>query len=163
MNRRLIRDRVLLHAITEAYRNIIPPACFPVVLLFVELPYQEVDVNVHPSKIEVRFRQPKLVHDFTRDAMRNALSKVRPMAGFLAGAAGAAQPFATAPATSPRPERRRRGSRRGKATPRPTRRGMRSGERRRRPRAVGVGVVAGPPHAVIPTSFSPGAALEEEI
>src|ERR1700677_3972149 len=57
VNGRLIRDRLVQHALTEAYRNIIPPTVFPVVLLFLELPAGEVDVNVHPSKTEVRFRQ----------------------------------------------------------------------------------------------------------
>ena len=46
-----------MHAITEAYRNVIPPTSFPVVLLFLEMPAEEVDVNVHPAKTEVRFRQ----------------------------------------------------------------------------------------------------------
>jgi len=46
------------------------------------MPYHEVDVNVHPAKIEVRFRQPQSVHDFTRDAIRQALSLARPIAGF---------------------------------------------------------------------------------
>ena len=57
VNKRLIRDRLLMHAITEAYRNVIPPTSFPVVLLFLEMPPEEVDVNVHPAKTEVRFRQ----------------------------------------------------------------------------------------------------------
>ena len=82
VNRRLIRDRLILHAIGDAYRNIVPPGVFPVVLLFLELPYEEVDVNVHPSKIEVRFRHPQFVHDFTRDAVRHALSHARPIPGF---------------------------------------------------------------------------------
>jgi DNA mismatch repair protein MutL len=82
VNRRLIRDRLILHAISDAYRNIVPPGVFPVVLLFLELPYDEVDVNVHPSKIEVRFRHPQFVHDFTRDAVRHALSNARPIPGF---------------------------------------------------------------------------------
>src|SRR5208283_5752904 len=47
VNRRLVRDRVVLHALAEAYRNIITPTSFPVVLLFLEMPPQEVDVNVH--------------------------------------------------------------------------------------------------------------------
>ncbi|HVU48040.1 MAG TPA: DNA mismatch repair endonuclease MutL, partial [Terracidiphilus sp.] len=64
VNKRLIRDRLLLHAITEAYRNVIPPTSFPVVLLFLEMPPEEVDVNVHPAKTEVRFRQQTMVHDF---------------------------------------------------------------------------------------------------
>ena len=89
-NRRLVRDRLLLHAIGEAYRNIVPPGVFPVVLLFLELPCQEVDVNVHPAKIEVRFRHPQFVHDFTRDALRQALAAARPIAGFPAARAAAA-------------------------------------------------------------------------
>src|SRR5271154_7075846 len=84
VNRRLVRDRLLLHAIHEAYRNVTPPGVFPVVLLFLELPCQEVDVNVHPAKIEVRFRHPQFVHDFTRDAVRHALSNARPIPGFPA-------------------------------------------------------------------------------
>jgi len=93
VNRRLVRDRLLLHAIHEAYRNVTPPGVFPVVLLFLDLPYQEVDVNVHPAKIEVRFRHPQFVHDFTRDALRHALSIARPIPGFptaRAAVAGAA-------------------------------------------------------------------------
>jgi DNA mismatch repair protein MutL len=90
VNRRLVRDRLLLHAIHEAYRNVTPPGVFPVVLLFLELPYQEVDVNVHPAKIEVRFRHPQFVHDFTRDALRHALSMARPIPGFPAARAAAA-------------------------------------------------------------------------
>jgi DNA mismatch repair protein MutL len=90
VNRRLVRDRLLLHAIGEAYRNVTPPGVFPIVLLFLDLPYEEVDVNVHPAKIEVRFRHPQFVHDFTRDALRHALSIARPIPGFPAARAAAA-------------------------------------------------------------------------
>jgi DNA mismatch repair protein MutL len=83
VNQRLIRDRLILHALTEAYRNILPPTSFPVVLVFLEMPPEEVDVNVHPAKTEVRFRQQGFVHDFVRDAVRNALVKTRPAASFL--------------------------------------------------------------------------------
>ena len=82
VNQRLIRDRLVQHAITDAYRNILPPTVFPVVLLFLELPTAEVDVNVHPSKTEVRFRQQSVVHDFVRDSLRAALTKARPAPQF---------------------------------------------------------------------------------
>jgi len=82
VNQRLIRDRLVQHAITEAYRNILPPTVFPVVLLFLEMPAAEVDVNVHPSKTEVRFRQQMVVHDFVRETVRAALLKVRPAPQF---------------------------------------------------------------------------------
>jgi DNA mismatch repair protein MutL len=82
-NGRLIRDRLILHAFTEAYRNIIPPTSYPVTLLFIEMPPQEIDVNVHPAKTEVRFRQGSFVHDFIRDSVRAALMQARPAASFL--------------------------------------------------------------------------------
>ena len=96
VNRRLVRDRLILHAIHEAYRNILPPNAFPATLLFLEMPYDEVDVNVHPAKIEVRFRRSQFVHDFTRDAIRQALMSTRPIASFAAVATGniAANPVA---------------------------------------------------------------------
>jgi DNA mismatch repair protein MutL len=81
-NGRLIRDRLIQHAITEAYRNILPNGVFPVVLLFLEMPAAEVDVNVHPSKTEVRFRQSVVVHDFVRDTVRAVLMKNRPVPQF---------------------------------------------------------------------------------
>jgi DNA mismatch repair protein MutL len=86
VNRRLVRDRLILHAIHEAYRNILPPNAFPATLLFLEMPYDEVDVNVHPAKIEVRFRRSQFVHDFTRDTIRQALMSTRPIASFAAAA-----------------------------------------------------------------------------
>jgi DNA mismatch repair protein MutL len=100
VNRRLVRDRLILHAIHDAYRNVLPPSVFPAVLLFLDLPAGEVDVNVHPAKIEVRFRHPQFVHDFTRDSIRQALSRARPIPSFPgaeanAAAAGAAAAEAT--------------------------------------------------------------------
>jgi len=105
INKRLIRDRLLMHAITEAYRNVIPPTSFPVVLLFMEMPPEEVDVNVHPAKTEVRFRQQSHVHDFVRDSLRTALIQARPAAGFLAAldSAPGASPSLMPPAASPLP------------------------------------------------------------
>jgi DNA mismatch repair protein MutL len=83
VNGRLIRDRLIQHALTDAYRNVIPPTVYPVVLLFLELPSGEVDVNVHPSKTEVRFRQQTVMHDFVRDSVRAALMKARPIPQFV--------------------------------------------------------------------------------
>ncbi len=100
VNRRLVRDRLILHAIHEAYRNILPPSVFPATLLFLEMPYDEVDVNVHPAKIEVRFRRPQFVHDFTRDAIRQALMGARPIASFATAAGGAIAPNPAAPPAS---------------------------------------------------------------
>ena len=88
VNQRLIRDKLILHALTEAYRNIIPPTSYPVVLLFLEMPPQEVDVNVHPAKTEVRFRQPSFVHDFVRDTVRTTLMQARPAASFATALTG---------------------------------------------------------------------------
>lgn len=82
VNGRLIRDRLIQHALTEAYRNILPPTVHPVVLLFIDMPPGEVDCNVHPSKVEVRFRQQSVVHDFVRDSVRAALIKARPVPQF---------------------------------------------------------------------------------
>jgi DNA mismatch repair protein MutL len=97
VNGRLIRDKLIQHALTDAYRNILPPTVFPVVLLFLELPSEEVDVNVHPSKTEVRFRQATVMHDFVRDAVRAALMKARPVPQFTTEIA--AHPTATASLT----------------------------------------------------------------
>jgi DNA mismatch repair protein MutL len=82
VNNRLIRDRLVQHALTEAYRNILPPTVFPVVLLFLEMPSEEVDANVHPSKTEVRFRQQSFIHDFVRDTVRATLMRARPVPQF---------------------------------------------------------------------------------
>jgi DNA mismatch repair protein MutL len=92
VNRRLVRDRLILHAIHEAYRNILPANVFPATLLFLEMPYDEVDVNVHPAKIEVRFRRSQFVHDFTRDSIRQALMAARSVASFAVAAGTAPAP-----------------------------------------------------------------------
>ncbi len=99
VNGRLIRDRLIQHAIIEAYRNILPPTVFPVVLLFIEMPTTEVDVNVHPSKTEVRFRQYTVIHDFVRESVRAALMKARPVPQFLTeiGAQPTARPGLSSP------------------------------------------------------------------
>ena len=100
VNRRLVRDRLILHAIHEAYRNILPGNVFPATLLFLEMPYDEVDVNVHPAKIEVRFRHSQFVHDFTRDSIRQVLMSARSVQSFAAAAAGSATAAAMSPGVS---------------------------------------------------------------
>jgi DNA mismatch repair protein MutL len=78
VNGRLIRDRLLMHALSAAYHNLMPHACFPFALLFLDCDCEEVDVNVHPSKTEVRFRHGTFVHDFVRDSIRERLIATRP-------------------------------------------------------------------------------------
>ena len=82
VSRRLIRDRLVLHALNEAYRNILPAGIFPVAMIFLDMPPGEVDVNVHPSKAEVRFRHSSFVHDLIRDTVLQSLMSSRPVAAF---------------------------------------------------------------------------------
>jgi DNA mismatch repair protein MutL len=100
VNKRLVRDKLILHAIHEAYRNIHPHAISPATLLFLEMPYDEVDVNVHPKKIEVRFRRSQFVHDFARDTIRQALMAARPIASFATAAAAPSSFGASMPAAN---------------------------------------------------------------
>jgi DNA mismatch repair protein MutL len=95
VNGRLIRDRLLLHALSSAYHNLMPPACYPFALLFLDCDAEEVDVNVHPSKTEVRFRHGSLVHDFVRDTVREVLMAQRPASRTPAWSPG--QPAAELP------------------------------------------------------------------
>jgi len=82
VNGRLIRDRLLLHALSSSYHNLMPASSYPFVLLFLECDAEEVDVNVHPSKTEVRFRHGSFVHDFVRDTIRERLMESRPAPSF---------------------------------------------------------------------------------
>ena len=75
VNGRAVRDRLLLHALSEAYRHILPEKRYPMVFVFLALPPQDVDVNVHPHKTEVRFVQPDIVHAVLREAIRRGLSR----------------------------------------------------------------------------------------
>ncbi len=75
INRRLVRDKIILHAISEAYRNILPSGTFPVAIMFVTIPFEDVDVNVHPAKTEVRFKHQSFVHDAIRDSILSGLTQ----------------------------------------------------------------------------------------
>jgi len=74
VNRRFVRDRMIGRALSEGYRSILPYGVYPAALLFIETPLEEVDVNVHPAKTEVRFRRQAAVADAVREAIRSALA-----------------------------------------------------------------------------------------
>jgi DNA mismatch repair protein MutL len=74
VNGRYVRDRLVARALSEGYRSVLPHGVFPAALLFLEVPPEEVDVNVHPAKTEVRFRRASAVADAVRDAVRAALA-----------------------------------------------------------------------------------------
>ena len=97
VNGRLIRDRLLLHGLTAAYAQLIPPGTYPFALIFLECEASEVDVNVHPSKTEVRFRQGSFVHDFVRDSIRKTLTLARPIPAAPAPTPMLTQPGAQLP------------------------------------------------------------------
>jgi len=97
VNGRLIRDRLLMHAISSAYYKLMPQACYPFALAFLECDCEEVDVNVHPSKTEVRFRHQSFVHDFIRDTLRDRLIESRPAPTFTAAASASPQPAGALP------------------------------------------------------------------
>jgi len=73
VNNRFVRDRVIQHALFEGYRQRLMKGRFPVAVLFVNVPFEEVDVNVHPAKQEVRFARQKEVHEAVKDAVSKAL------------------------------------------------------------------------------------------
>ena len=74
VNGRFVRDRLIGRALSEGYRAILPHGVYPAALLFIETPLEEVDVNVHPAKTEVRFRRASAVVDAVREAVRAALA-----------------------------------------------------------------------------------------
>ncbi|MCG8591499.1 MAG: DNA mismatch repair endonuclease MutL [Proteobacteria bacterium] len=77
VNGRPVRDRLLRHALLEACRDVLPRGRYPTAVLFVVVPLDAVDVNVHPAKWEVRFRDPQAVHAAVRHAVRGVLSERR--------------------------------------------------------------------------------------
>ncbi|HXL81163.1 MAG TPA: DNA mismatch repair endonuclease MutL [Pyrinomonadaceae bacterium] len=79
VNGRFVRDRLISRALSEGYRAVLPHGVYPAALLFIEIPLEEVDVNVHPAKTEVRFRRAAAVTDAVREAVRGALAS----AGFV--------------------------------------------------------------------------------
>ena len=84
VNRRVIRDRMMGHAIRLAYQDLIPSSSHPVVLLFLEIDPVEIDVNVHPNKTEIRFRDSRRVHRCIYHALEESLLRPRETLGDLA-------------------------------------------------------------------------------
>ena len=79
VNNRFVRDRIVQHAILESYRSLLEKRRYPIVLLFLDMPPENVDVNVHPTKHEVRFREQNKVHDFIVSNLRRSLQSYVPL------------------------------------------------------------------------------------
>jgi DNA mismatch repair protein MutL len=75
VNRRYVKDRVLSHAVNQAYESLIPRDRYPAVVLFLDVPPEEVDVNVHPAKAEVRFSNEGEIHRLVLSAVADALQE----------------------------------------------------------------------------------------
>ena len=84
LNGRYIRDNIIFHAINAAYRNLLMSRRSPIIFLNLQIDSREVDVNVHPTKIEVRFKNTGLIHDQLYAAIRSALMKTESHTSFQA-------------------------------------------------------------------------------
>lgn len=75
VNKRWIRDKGINYAVLQAYKNILMTGRYPLAVLFISIPPEDVDVNVHPSKNEVRFKNPRFIYDVLTDALKNGFSQ----------------------------------------------------------------------------------------
>jgi len=76
VNGRMVKDKVINHALRQVYQALLPPGRFPAYILNLKIDAQQVDVNVHPTKHEVRFREMRLVHDFVNHVIKDSLARV---------------------------------------------------------------------------------------
>lgn len=88
VNRRMVRDRLITHAINQAYRPVNPSSLYPVVALFIEIPPGEIDVNVHPAKTEIRFRESDRVHGLIQRTIESALTQHKIFPAYVRRPAG---------------------------------------------------------------------------
>ena len=101
MNGRAVRDKLIGHAVRQAYRDVMFHGRQPVFVVFLELPFDEVDVNVHPTKHEVRFRNSRTVHDFIFGTLNRLLREVRPELMPETGSGAVGETVAQASSQSP--------------------------------------------------------------
>jgi DNA mismatch repair protein MutL len=104
VNRRMVRDKVITSAIRQAYRACIPASAYPVVILFLELPFDSVDVNAHPAKTEIRFRDQSAVHSLVLETLERALIQSAAIPAFVHRSDPGPipeNPLAAAPPTQP--------------------------------------------------------------
>ena len=73
INGRFVRDKIIAGGLLEGFRSVLPHGVYPVAILFLDIPYSEIDVNVHPAKTEVRFRRSQAVKESIAEAIRNSL------------------------------------------------------------------------------------------
>ena len=99
LNGRMIRDKLINHAVRQAHQSALEPGRHPAYLLYLDVDPRQVDINVHPTKHEVRFRESRLVHDFVFRTLQNALSQGQ---GALAGTDGLARSVSGKPAAGER-------------------------------------------------------------
>jgi DNA mismatch repair protein MutL len=100
LNGRMVRDRVIAHALRQAFGDLVPEGRFAAYLLYLDMDPSQVDVNVHPTKHEVRFRESRLVHDFLVSALRSALGEAAEWTAPRVAEAPAG--YAPSPAMAPR-------------------------------------------------------------